>query len=114
MRILFPTNKTIPRFRGKIHYSFFSASAGLVRAARRVCQRTARREMTKERAVARTTYQPQPGMVARSNQDCSITSHTVTGTATILAIKVIFKNDQRVRRVSESIVPPNTFLTAVS
>ena len=30
MRILFPTNKTIPRFSGRIHiiYSFFSASAG--------------------------------------------------------------------------------------
>ena len=34
------------------HHSFFSASAGLVRAARRVCQRTARREMADTAAVA--------------------------------------------------------------
>ncbi len=34
------------------HHSFFSASAGLVRAARRVCHRTARREMEDTAAVA--------------------------------------------------------------
>ena len=39
---------------------------------------------------------------------------TVIGIATMLAIRVTLRNDQRVRRVSELIVPPNTFLTAVS
>ena len=34
------------------HHSFFRVSAGLVRAARRVCQRTARRETADTAAVA--------------------------------------------------------------
>ena len=54
-------------------YSFFSASAGLVLAEWRVCQRTARREIVKERMVASAIYQPQPGMVAKSNHTCFVT-----------------------------------------
>ena len=34
------------------HHSFFNASAGLVRAALRVCQRTARMAITKDMAIA--------------------------------------------------------------
>ena len=36
------------------HHSFFNASAGLVRAALRVCQRTEAREIAKADTAART------------------------------------------------------------
>ena len=55
VEILFSVCKYI-----KIHsksYSFFNASAGLVRAARWVCQRTERMAITKDRAIADTYIQ---------------------------------------------------------
>ena len=47
-----PTFPVMPDLIG--HHSFFNASAGLVRAALRVCQRTEAREIAKADTAART------------------------------------------------------------
>ena len=99
----------------KIHaYSFFSASAGLVLAARRVCQRTAMMAIKKDRAIADAYIQNVLPTFTTEFNDKRLNSKYMSGMAMMSAISTIFMYALMFLTVSVSIVPPKIFLMAIS